>query len=76
MTRFAGLDVSQKLTSICVVDDAGRRFWRGQWASDPEQIQRAVRGHAGDDACVEIETGPVTPWLFHELRVRGLSRCL
>src|SRR5271166_1807801 len=30
MTRFVGLDVSQKLTSICVVDDAGRRLWRGQ----------------------------------------------
>ena len=23
MARFVGLDVSQKLTSICVVDDAG-----------------------------------------------------
>ena len=30
MARFVGLDVSQKLTSICVVDDAGRRLWRGQ----------------------------------------------
>ena len=25
MTRFVGLDVSQKLTSICVVDETGRR---------------------------------------------------
>ena len=24
------LDVSQKLTAICVVDDTGRRLWRGQ----------------------------------------------
>jgi|HubBroStandDraft_6_1064221.scaffolds.fasta_scaffold1500422_2 hypothetical protein len=30
MTRFVGLDVSQKMTVICVVDDAGRRLWRGQ----------------------------------------------
>jgi len=29
MTRFVGLDVSQKLTAICVVDEAGRRLWRG-----------------------------------------------
>jgi len=25
MTRFVGLDVSQKLTAICVVDETGRR---------------------------------------------------
>jgi hypothetical protein len=28
MTRFVGLDVSQKLTSICVVEETGRRLWR------------------------------------------------
>ena len=73
MTRFVGLDVSQKLTSICVVDDAGRRLWRGQCHTDPEQIERAVRGHAGDDTSIGIETGPMTPWLVHELRERGLN---
>jgi len=52
MARFVGLDVSQKLTSICVVDDAGRRLWRGQCHTDPEQIQQAVRKHAGDDASI------------------------
>jgi transposase len=73
MARFVGLDVSQKLTSICVVDDADRRLWRGQCHSDPEKIQRTVRGHAGDDASIGIETGPMTPWLVHALRGRGLN---
>jgi len=45
MTRFVGLDVSQKLTAICVVDETGRRLWRGQCATDPEQIERIVRVH-------------------------------
>jgi transposase len=71
MARFVGLDVSQKLTSICVVDDAGRRLWRGQCHSEPELIERAVRRHAGDDASIGIETGPMTPWLVHELRGRA-----
>ena len=71
MTRFVGLDVSQKLTSICVVDDTGRRLWRGSCASDPEQIARAIYRHAGDDARIGIETGPMTPWLVHEFRARG-----
>jgi transposase len=73
MARFVGLDVSQKLTSICVVDETGRRLWRGQCHSDPEQIERAVQGHAGDDARIGIETGPMTPWLVHEMRSRGLN---
>jgi hypothetical protein len=30
MTNFVGLDVSQKTTSICVVEDAGRRVWQDQ----------------------------------------------
>jgi len=63
MIRFVGLDVSQKLTAICVVDETGRRLWRGQCATDPEQIERTVRGHAGDDARIGIETGPMTPRL-------------
>jgi transposase len=70
MARFVGF--SQKMTSICVVDDTGRRLWRGQCHSDPERIEQAVRGHAGDDARIGIETGPMTPWLMHELRARGL----
>ncbi|MBV8094772.1 MAG: IS110 family transposase [Acetobacteraceae bacterium] len=73
MTRFVGLDVSQRLTAICVIDETGRRLWRGQCASDPEQIEHAVKGHAGDDTRLGIETGPMTPWLVHELRGRGLN---
>ena len=73
MTRFVGLDVSQKLTAICVVDETGRRLWRGQCATDPDGIERAVRGHTGEEARIGIETGPMTPWLVHELRGRGLD---
>jgi transposase len=73
MTHYVGLDVSQKTTTICVVDAAGRRLWRGQCASVPEQIEQTVRRQVGDDAQIGIETGPMTPWLVHELRGRGLE---
>ena len=63
MARFVGLDVSQKLTSICVVDDAGCRLWRGQCRSDPEAIERTVRGRAG--ACKPL--GFVPAWISFEL---------
>src|SRR6202011_2489780 len=73
MTRYVGLDVSQKMTVICVVDDAGRRLWRGQCPTVPEQITVLVRRHAGHDARIGIETGAMTPWLVHELRNLGLE---
>lgn len=73
MTYFVGLDVSQKSTSICVVDAAGAMMWRGTCVSAPEQLAEVIRSHAGDDVRVGLETGPMTPWLVHELRGRGLD---
>jgi transposase len=73
MTHFVGLDVSQKMTAICVVDNAGHRLWRGQCPTVPEQIAVLVRRHAGDEARIGIETGAMTPWLVHELRNLGLE---
>jgi len=74
ITRFVGLDVSQELTAICVVDNSGRRVWRGECATDPKQIARVVRRHAGKDAGLGIKTGPMKPWLVQELRARRLNR--
>ncbi|CAN1724217.1 protein of unknown function [Hyphomicrobium sp. 1Nfss2.1] len=30
MTFYVELDVSQKMTAICVVNEVGQRLWRGQ----------------------------------------------
>ena len=56
MTFFVGLDVSQKMTAVCEVDDAGRRLWRGQCPPIPERINTLVRRHAGNNAHLWIET--------------------
>lgn len=77
MTYFVGLDVSQKVTAICVVDAAGAKVWRGVCVSSPPQIDEAIRDNAGADVRIGLETGPMTPWLVHELRGRGLAvECL
>ena len=47
MARFVGLDVSQKLTSICVVDDAGRRLWRGQCHQSRNRLSGLCGGMRG-----------------------------
>ena len=46
MTRYVGLDVSQRMTAICIVDEAGHRLWRGQCRSVPSEIEKTVRQHA------------------------------
>ena len=63
MTHYIGLDVSQKLTAICIVDSTGRRLWRGQCTSDPEQINGRAGWHSvgmpkKGDARIGVETGP------------------
>ena len=73
MTHYVGLDVSQKTTAVCVVDETGRRLWRGQCRSVPAEIEILLRRHAGDDARIGIETGSMTPWLVHELRNRNFD---
>lgn len=73
MTHYVGLDVSQRMTAICVVDEAGHRIWRGECRTVPEEIESTVHLHAGDDAQIGVETGPMTPWLVHELRNRRLD---
>ena len=78
MPHYVGLDVSQKTTAICVVDEQGRRLWRGACVTDPGAISARVLRHAGVvDVKVGIETGSMTPWLVHGLRSAGLDvECL
>jgi transposase len=72
MPLYVGLDVSQKETEICVVDEEGRRIWRGRCPSQPESITEALRRHAPDPARVGMETGPLAIWLWHSLRALGV----
>jgi transposase len=50
MPHYVGLDVSQKTTSICVVNEQGRRLWRGVCTTHPDPIATRVLRHAGGDA--------------------------
>ena len=72
MPFYVGLDVSQKSTAICVVDERGQRHWRGVSATEPAAIASMVVRHAGADARVGVETGAMTPCLVHGLRGLGL----
>ena len=42
MKHFAGLDVSVKETSICIVDDAGKIVREARVAGEPEALLQAL----------------------------------
>jgi transposase len=72
MPLYVGLDVSQKETEICVVDEEGRRIWRGRCPSQPESITQALQRHSPEPARVGMETGPLAIWLWHGLQALGV----
>jgi hypothetical protein len=52
MDHFAGLDVSVKETSICIVDDAGKIVREVKVASEPEGLLAVLKyRHGGRRAC-------------------------
>ena len=46
MDYFAGLDVSVKDTSICIVDDTGKIVQEVKVASEPDALLQVVRNPA------------------------------
>lgn len=74
---YAGLDVSDKQTHICLVDDGGAVLWRGRCASDPEVIAKTLAKHtaklSASLVCAVLETGPLSTFLFHGLRDRDVA---
>ncbi len=69
---YVGLDVSQELTSVCVIDQHGSVIWRGKCGSDPGLIAAAIRRHAPRVARVGLETGLLSNFLTRTLRARGV----
>ena len=71
MEYYVGLDVSLKLTAICIVDRTGRIEREGVVVSDPEAIAGFVKSHAPHVARIGLETGPTATWLWTELTKLG-----
>ena len=46
MEHYVGLDVSLKLTAICIIDRTGKIEREGVVASDPEAIATFIKLHA------------------------------
>jgi transposase len=73
MTIYAGLDVSDKTTHMCVVDGEGLVVWRGVCATDPDEIAKTLGRRAAGLVRVVLETGPLSAFLYHGLIERGIA---
>jgi predicted NBD/HSP70 family sugar kinase len=69
MDYFAGLDVSVKETSICIVDDAGKIVREVRVASEPDALLQVLTNTIYR---IKRKAGPLSQWLFSALAEAGL----
>jgi transposase len=64
MDHFAGLDVSVKETSVCIVDDTGKIVREVKVASEPDALLAVLTDPAYHFKRVGLEAGPLSQWLY------------
>src|SRR4051794_32883410 len=69
---YTGLDISDKTTHICVVDEVGAIVWRGVCATDPQVLAETLSKRCRDVVRVVLETGSLSSYLYHGLIERGM----
>jgi transposase len=73
MTKiFVGLDISQRFTHLCAVDQEGSRIWQGKCLSTPEEISETIRSKIPGATTIGMESGTLSVWLWHALRDMGM----
>lgn len=69
---FVGLDVSLAETYVCILNDAGSCVFEASVPLDPDALADVLSREAPSCTSIAIETGATTPWLWRELRKRGI----
>jgi transposase len=72
MEHFAGLDVSVKETSVCIVDDTGKIVREVKVESEPDGLLAELRNPAYRFKRIGLEAGPLSQWLLSALAEAGL----
>src|SRR6476661_7848647 len=68
MEHFAGLDVSVKDTSVCIVDDTGKIVREVKVASEPAALLAVLKNPAYRFKRIGLEAGPLSQWLYSARR--------
>jgi transposase len=72
MDHFAGLDVSVKETSVCVVDETGKIVREVKVPSEPEGLLGLLASPGYRFKRIGLEAGPLSQWLYSTLAEAGL----
>ena len=72
MDHFAGLDVSVKETSVCILDETGRILREVMVASEPDVLLQVLAEPTYRLKRVGLEAGPLSQRLFSALGEAGL----
>ena len=72
MDYFAGLDVSVKDTSVCIVDGTGKIVREVKVASEPQALLAVLRNATYCFKRIGLEAGPLSQWLYGALAEAGL----
>jgi len=72
MDHFAGLDVSVKDTSVCIVDGTGKIVREVKVASEPAALLPVLTSPTYHFKRIGLEAGPLSQWLYSALAEAGL----
>ena len=72
MDHFAGLDVSVKETSVCIVDETGKIVREVKVVSEPQALLAVLANSAYQFKRLGLEAGPLSQWLYSTLAEAGL----
>ena len=76
MEYYAGIDVSLKESSVCVVDSAGKVVREVKVASEPEALVRYFDELGLPVSCIGLEAGPLSQWLHAGFMAAGRNAVL
>jgi transposase len=73
MNYYAGIDVSLEYSSVCVVDGSGKIVREAKVLSEPEALIGWFGSLGFDLERIGLEAGPLSQWLFAEMKKAGLA---
>jgi transposase len=73
MNHYAGIDVSLKYSSVCVVDASGKIVREDTVASEPEALIAWFSELGFEVTRIGLEAGPQSQWLYAAMRQAGLT---
>jgi transposase len=72
MKHYVGLDVSQKSTAVCIIDQAGKMVSEGQCLTKPVDLINYLKKRSDSIEKIGMESGALSPWLYTQLTKAGL----